>query len=51
MSFIEFLSTYDLETQTFKDDIKIYKDPLNLTTHFQQNESIVMKIFKSFIKF
>ena len=52
MNIIEFLSTYDIEKQTFNDKIRKFEVPMNLINRSQEKQSSVILNFLSiFVKF
>ena len=52
MNIIEFLNTYDIEKNTFNDEIKQYEDPMNLSPRSQEKQnSALVKFLSLFVKF
>jgi hypothetical protein len=51
MNIVEFLNTYDSESHTFKNEIKNYEDPMNLSPRSRaKQESLIKKLLSLFIK-
>jgi hypothetical protein len=52
MNIVDFLNTYDIEKQTFNEEIKQYEDPMNLSPRSQEKrDSALVKFLSLFVKF
>jgi hypothetical protein len=52
MNIVEFLNTYDIEKQTFNEEIREYEDPMNLSPRSQEKQnSALVKFLSLFVKF